>query len=61
MKDGRSRPPGPPLFVQTELVTRVVNQTLGTNYRPDEIEDMPEMWLLKIQLLADALNNGTNS
>ena len=61
MKDGRSAAPSPPPFLHTELITRAVNQTLGTNYRLEEIEQMPELWLQKVMLLAEALNHGADS
>ena len=54
MKDGRSAPPPPPEFVRLELTTRAVNLFLGTTYTPNEIEELPELWIEKVLMLTHA-------
>jgi len=58
MQDGRSKQPTPPAFVQLEMTTASINHFLNTHYTPQEIANMPEMWIYKMKLLIEAQHNG---
>lgn len=54
MQDGRSKPPPVPEFLRDEIEARTINHFLGTNYTLDELAQMPELWLDKVLMAANA-------
>lgn len=54
MKDGRSKRPPLPAFLHDENATATINQTLGTNYSIEDIDEAPEIWIDKVMLYARA-------
>jgi hypothetical protein len=56
MRDGRSKAPSPPLWIQDELATRNINHYLGTSYTVEEIRNKPYAWIVKMHLLIENSN-----
>jgi hypothetical protein len=54
MKDGRSKAPPLPEFLRDEMEARVINNMLGTSYSMAELAEMPELWLEKMLMWANA-------